>query len=176
MDTKRILRISVTTQKKLCIHFKKIKTSTTMFTINRKHIKALLTVLIALATTCFQAQNFWAGYVAKPITKPGYENLKFRYHAFVRTEGEDDDAAAGLWVRVDRGGGKTGFFDNMQKEPIQSTEWKEYTIEGSVDDDYTRIVFGIWSRYNGKFYIDDVTFEVQTKDNKWETIYKTGYC
>ncbi len=63
-----------------------------MFTINGKQMKTLLTVLIALTTTCIQAQDFRAGYVAKPITEPGYENLKFRYHAFVRTEGEDDDA------------------------------------------------------------------------------------
>ncbi|MBX2923719.1 MAG: alpha/beta hydrolase [Chitinophagaceae bacterium] len=63
----------------------------------------------------------------------------------------------------------------MGDAPIQSGEWKEYSIEGTIDDDYTQIIFGIWSIYNGRFYVDDVSLEVQTKDKKWESIYKADF-
>jgi hypothetical protein len=46
------------------------------------------------------------------------------------------------WLRVDRAPQVVGFFDNMQDRPIRQTEWREYVIEGPVDDDATAVFFG----------------------------------
>lgn len=146
-----------------------------MITIIQRCIKLIfLTLSIPVTVNNLQAQEIWGAYSPHAITDQKYVGLKFRYRAYVRTEIEDADAAAHLWIRVDRNE-KKGFFNNMEKSPIQSGEWKEYSIEGTLDSNYTQIVFGIWSMYNGKFYIDDISFEVQTKDKKWRSIYKTDF-
>jgi C-terminal processing protease CtpA/Prc len=61
-----------------------------------------------------------------------------------------------LWLRVDRPGGKMGFFDNMDDRPIVSTEWKPYEITGIVDSDAVNIGFGCILLGSGKVWVDDV--------------------
>ena len=50
--------------------------------------------------------------------------------------------SSALWLRVDRPGGATGFFDNMSDRPVRVSEWREYEIEGPVADDATNVAFG----------------------------------
>jgi hypothetical protein len=63
-----------------------------------------------------------------------YRGQRIRFRAAVRAEVGSGDQAA-LWVRVDREGGATGFFDNMADRPITSPEWKTYEISGEVAPD-----------------------------------------
>lgn len=144
-----------------------------MKAIYKKLVKLTLLLTTILATANLQAQGTWNAY-SHVITEQGYAGLKFKYTAFVRTEVEDADAIAALWIRVDRNE-KRGFFNNMMDRPIKTNEWKEFSIEGTFDEDYTQIIFGLFTMYNGNFYVDDVNLQVQTKDKKWKSIYRTGF-
>lgn len=145
----------------------------TMNSIYKRLVKLTWLLTTIIVTSNLQAQGTWNSY-SHVITEQGYAGLKFKYTAFVRTEVEDIDAIAALWVRVDKNG-ENGFFDNMIDRPIKTNEWKEFTIEGTFDEDYTQIAFGLVTMYNGNFYFDDVNLEIQTKDKKWKSIYKTGF-
>ena len=64
-----------------------------------------------------------------------------------------------MWFRVDREGGKPGFFDNMGDRPATEAQWKQYTIIADVDGDAASIAIGFMA-FGATVWIDDVTFEV----------------
>ncbi|MDN3647180.1 S41 family peptidase [Pontixanthobacter aestiaquae] len=66
---------------------------------------------------------------------------------------------AGFWLRVDRPGGQSGFFDNMGDRPITSGAWQSYSIEGDVAADANQIVFGFLVQGQGKAWVDDFAVE-----------------
>lgn len=139
-----------------------------------KRFKIIFFAVALLTINNLHAQETWGAFDYL-VTEQGYAGLKFRYKAFVRIEIDDADAVAALWIRVDRKN-KSGFFNNMIAErPITTKEWTEFSIEGTLDEDYTQIVFGIMAMYNGNFYLDDVKLEVQTTDKRWKSIYRTGF-
>lgn len=139
-----------------------------------KRLKIIFFAVALLTISNLFAQETWGAF-DYVVTEQGYAGLKFRYKAFVRTEIDDADAVAALWIRVDRKK-KSGFFNNMIADrPISTKEWKEFSIEGTLDEDYTEITLGIMAMYNGNFYLDDVNLEVQTKDKRWKSIYRTGF-
>jgi pimeloyl-ACP methyl ester carboxylesterase len=119
------------------------------------------------------AQESWIAYFQKvDITK--FTGHRFRVHAFVRTERENDSASARLWVRIDTKGGM-GFFENMDANPIRNSRWKKYNIEGLIDSTGQQLSFGAICLYNGKFYYDDLKLEVETADDKWITLFSTSF-
>jgi C-terminal processing protease CtpA/Prc len=87
-----------------------------------------------------------------------YRGQRIRFRAAVRAEVGSGDQAA-LWVRVDREGGATGFFDNMADRPITSPEWKTYEISGEVAPDAKAIYLGMMLLSQGKAWIDSASFE-----------------
>ncbi len=136
--------------------------------------KSLLTVIFLfsfLASTV--AQESWAAWSHTLDTK-GLEGRRFRLQASVKVALEDDSATARLWVRVDKKTGM-GFFDNMQKNPIRTTEWKTYTIEGTIDSTATRMLFGVLVTLNGRFFYDNYKVEVEGPAKKWRTVYANNF-
>jgi hypothetical protein len=144
-----------------------------MKTINKLLIKFTLFLILFFTSNTLQAQDFWGSY-CDFITDKSYEGQKFRYTGSVRIEFDDPDATAGLWLRIDVPN-NNGFFENMEDRPISAKEWKEFSIEGTIDKGYTQISFGILFAYNGKFFLDNINLEVLSKDNQWISIYKTGF-
>jgi len=136
-------------------------------------------LLLTLFTCCIGfvqngfAQDTWASW-SHAISAKGYEGKHFRLQAQVKAAVADDSAAARLWVRVDKAKGN-GFFENMWKRPIRSTEWKTYTIEGNIDSAATQLTFGALVELNGKFYYDNFKVEVEKEKNKWITVYTADF-
>jgi C-terminal processing protease CtpA/Prc len=92
-----------------------------------------------------------------------YRGTRVRFWASVRLGVGAGDVAsrrAQLWLRVDRAGGRMGFFDNMGDRPIRSFEWKQYEIIGDIDDDASKINIGLMVFGTGTVLLDDVSFEV----------------
>jgi hypothetical protein len=92
-----------------------------------------------------------------------YRGKTIRLRARVRVT-NPGAGAAGLWLRVDLG----GFFDNMQDRPVQSTEWREYEIQGPVAVDATSIVGGLLT--NGAVTADYDGFELAVLDGTTWTV------
>jgi hypothetical protein len=139
-------------------------------------MKNALNISLFLCLFCpflTMAQGTWVSYSAQLPTKE-YWGHKFKFSASVKTDELDLNAAAHLWARVDRwtnGTRSNAFFDNMEKRPIKSKEWKTYSIEGAIDSNTTQIAFGALAYFNGLSYYDDMKLEVETSENTWKTVY-----
>ena len=105
-------------------------------------------------------------------SKPSFESLgqnvdasrwrgkRLVFRSFIRTEPRYPDNRAQMWVRVDRIGGKKGFFDNMSDRPIRSADWAECTLLAEVDGDAEKIHFGLIQNGKGRVYWDAIRVEV----------------
>ena len=139
----------------------------------KEFITIFSVLIIFVGNNELKAQKNWGTYCTV-INKQGYERLRFRYKVFIRTEIEDSDATASIWVQINKRNG-TGFTSNLNNLHINNTDWKEYSLEGIIDDDYSQITAGLLGRYDGRFYFDDVSFEVEQKDKTWKTIYQNNF-
>ena len=92
-----------------------------------------------------------------------YRGQRVCFRAAVRAEVAGSPNQAQLWIRVDRKGGKTGFFDNMHDRPIVSKDWREYEIVGDVDADAETICVGILLLGGGKVWLGPGSFEIVGK-------------
>jgi hypothetical protein len=99
------------------------------------------------------------GNLMQKIDAAPYRGRTVSFRASVRRSDESASRAQ-LWLRVDRENGDTGFFDNMGDRPIVSTEWAEYEITGTVDEDAASISFGVILFGRGPVWIDDVSLEI----------------
>jgi pimeloyl-ACP methyl ester carboxylesterase len=133
---------------------------------------ALFICCIAFIQTAM-AQDTWASW-SHAIPVKGYEGKHFRLQAQVKAAAEDDSASARLWARVDKPGGR-GYFNNMWKSPIRSTEWKTYSIEGTIDTAAAQFTVGALVELNGKFYYDNFKVEVEKEKGKWTTVYTADF-
>ncbi len=99
------------------------------------------------------------GSVSQVLDATPFQGKRVRLEGWVRTE-IDSAAWVGLWLRVDRRAGQLGFFDNMQKRPIRSPEWRRYEIDGYVARDARQLNLGLLLAGPGKAWLDDVSLEV----------------
>ncbi|MEM9312367.1 MAG: S41 family peptidase [Pseudomonadota bacterium] len=93
--------------------------------------------------------------LAQSIDASAYRGHRLRLTASVKT-GTPASRHLGLWFRVDKADGTTGFFDNMRRRPISSLEWETYAIEGFVDPSATRITIGVIMAGEGEAWLDQV--------------------
>ena len=135
--------------------------------------KLFFCIILALLSVSAGAQYSWVSYY-QSIDAKNYAGKNFRLSAMVRTALSDDSASAHLWARVDKEKGE-GFFENMDKAPIRSSEWKPYSIQGKIDTGAVKLTFGVYCMYNGKFYFDNMKLEVQAAKNKWQTLYTANF-
>ncbi|MBC7721113.1 MAG: alpha/beta hydrolase [Pedobacter sp.] len=136
-------------------------------------LKLVACFILINLNSALQAQESWASYSKKIDIKP-YIGKSFRFKAKLKTEVETDSASARLWVRIDMASG-SNFFENMWKRPTRSVEWKEVSIEGKIKEKSEFAVFGALCELNGKFYYDDLIFEIETSPKKWTTLYANNF-
>lgn len=104
--------------------------------------------------------------VNQSIDATPYRGLPIRLRAKLRASA---GSHAAIWLRVDRHGGATGFFDNMLDRPVTTTTWTPAEITGTVDADADRIVFGPLLDVDGTAWFDALQVEVQ-RDGRWAPI------
>ena len=102
--------------------------------------------------------------VAQFIDATPYRGRTVRFRAAARAALGDRSGptGAGLWLRVDREGGASGFFDNMSDRPIRSPVWTIYEVTGPVAEDAERIIVGFLLQDAGSAWIDAASLEVVT--------------
>jgi hypothetical protein len=97
------------------------------------------------------------GNVMQRIDATPWRGKRILLRAAVRAEVARTGEQAQMWLRVDRPGGKMGFFDNMGARPIRDPEWRVYEISGDVAEDANAIAFGVMLIGGGKAFVDDVS-------------------
>jgi C-terminal processing protease CtpA/Prc len=108
------------------------------------------------------------GNVMIRIDGTPYQGKDFVFSAAVKMK-ENSAGHGQLWFRVDRKGNKRGFFENMRNRPIKSVEWKEYKIEGTIDDDAKWLNIGSFLKGEGELFFDEASLKV-FEDGSWEEI------
>jgi pimeloyl-ACP methyl ester carboxylesterase len=124
--------------------------------------------MIASRPSFGQTTPDWNAF-AQSLDATPYRGSKFRFTGYVRVENGNRASRAGLWARVDKKKG-TGFFDNMHKRPITENEWRQYAIEGDIDAQATRLVFGGLVFGAGKYFFDDFALQIQDAQGQWNTV------
>jgi C-terminal processing protease CtpA/Prc len=99
------------------------------------------------------------GNLMQAVDAAPFRGRRVRFRAAVRMEAAEPGARAQLWLRVDRGANKVGFFDNMGDRPVTSGEWQYYEIVGDVDEDALVVNVGMILLGKGKAWLDDASFE-----------------
>jgi C-terminal processing protease CtpA/Prc len=106
-------------------------------------------------------------------TKPGFGVITFSLPAnfkgaeialrgFIKTENVQD-GYAGLWLRSDMGAQTLGF-DNMNGKGVTATtDWKQYSITVSMNEEVTSIAFGGLLTGKGKSWFDKLELLIDDK-------------
>jgi erythromycin esterase len=97
------------------------------------------------------------GNVLQRIDATPWRGKRIRLRAAVKADVAGTGGQAQLWMRIDRPGGKPGFFNNMDDRPIRDPEWRVYEIVGDVAEDAEAIAFGLFVLTGGKGYVDAVS-------------------
>ena len=87
------------------------------------------------------------GNLLQSVAAEGLQGKRVRLTAKVKQGGEAGTLSR-LWLRVDRPGGKVGFFDNCADRPVTKNEWQMVEITGDVEPDATGVIFGLMSFAN----------------------------
>jgi hypothetical protein len=110
------------------------------------------------------------GTVTQSIDAAPYRGKDIKLRAFVRTHVEGPGNQGQVWLRVDREGGRMGFFDNMDDRPIRSPGWRVYEIQGHVAGDATGMSFGCFLRGSGSVWVDDFRLFARRNDAGWDRV------
>lgn len=106
------------------------------------------------------AQNDWTSFTYNIKIKTN-KKLKFKLSADIKVENLDKIAWGAIYTRVDTKNNEYGFFDNMRNRPVLSSEWKNYEINGYIDENSANLVFGGICISNGKFYFDNFELYIE---------------
>lgn len=92
-----------------------------------------------------------------PVTAAAGKTIRFSGH--IRTL-DVQHGYAGLWLQIDNKSGVHSL-ENMGKTgPRGTTPWKEYTIEASIPENATRIIFGMLHTGDGTAWFDSLRIEI----------------
>lgn len=139
----------------------------------KQHFNFFSAILFVLFLGNLNAQQNW-GACSQKLDVKNYTGMRFKLHGKLRAEVEDDSASAHLWLRVDKANGYN-YFDDMQDRPVRSPEWKEYVLESTFKAGSEQIAFGAFCVLNGKFYVDNLVLEIETKKNKWTKVFSADF-
>lgn len=110
-----------------------------------------------LGTGAYSGKGFGVASTSYPIALAHGRAL--RLTGYVRTEGVTN-GYAGLWMRVDGGGGVLAFDNMAGRGPSGTTPWTRYQIELPVDSGASKIILGMLHPGDGTAWYDSLTLEV----------------
>ncbi len=122
--------------------------------------------------------NFWsvATCIGKASASPSNPVISLRgkeikFTAAVRVSEVNSPDGGHLFLRVDTDNGDDGFFDNMRRRTIRSSEWGTYEIVGRVDSSAIAICFGCFLSGKGKLWLDDMRLFTRANANEaWKPV------
>ena len=136
--------------------------------------KLLFIFLSTLVINDCLAQGKFVAY-SQAISTKGYEGHRFKLSAFIKTENGDDSARATLFARVDKPSSQGFSFNTLKGYQLAPNEWKEHIIKGVIDTGSYQIVFGTTCYFNGQFYVDNLSLEIEIVRDKWINIFNCDF-
>lgn len=130
-------------------------------------------LLILSINVCF-AQGKFVAY-SQTISTKGYEGHRFKLSGFVKTVNVDDSARATLFARVDKPSSQGFSFNTLKGYQIAPNQWKEHIIQGVIDSGSYQLVFGTTCWFNGQFYVDNISLEIEVSKDKWFNVFNCDF-
>jgi hypothetical protein len=96
------------------------------------------------------------GTMMQSASADGYRGKTVRLRAWLKVEAARPDDYAQIRLAVDR----DGFWDNIDDQPVRSSEWTRCDIVSKIEEDARFILIAIISNARGRVWVDDVSFEV----------------
>ena len=118
--------------------------------------------LCAELTRTAAAKAAATGNLMQTFLGTAFRGKRVRYRAAVLLPQSPTGARVQLWLRVNRKGGKPGFFENMNDRPMLGglgEGWQFYEIVGDIDPDAETISLGVLLLGGAKLSIDAVSFK-----------------
>jgi hypothetical protein len=113
--------------------------------------------------TARNASDGGFGVFTQAVKADDYSGKRVRYSAWVRTR-DVIGSGAGLWMRIDGGGGMV-VLDNMMTRPLRGTaDWRLVSVVLDVPADAIGIMYGFLLSSAGEAWVDDASFEVVGTD------------
>lgn len=131
--------------------------------------KIVFVICLLLLNSALFSQDDFATVTKRVENAANYKGKEFKLSAYFKTDTKSDSKAH-LWIRVDKENKKTGFFENMEKNPIKTNNWKQFEIKGKIDIDAKEIYFGGYIIGKGFICIDKFKFEVKNDKGEWEEV------
>jgi peptidase S41-like protein len=107
---------------------------------------------------------------AQAVAAQDLRGRAIRLRGQARATAGATSSGGALWLRVDRGAQGVGFFDNMGDRLIRDTGWREHTIEGTVADDATNVVFGVMAVGGATADFDALELSTREADGSWRAL------
>ncbi len=102
------------------------------------------------------------GVLFRKVDATPYRGRRFRLSGWLRFSPHPSVPHLGsgrLWVRVERGGGRSGFRDDLSAHAVRSSEWTPAQTMGEVASDADSIVLGVALDAYGTMWADDLSLE-----------------
>lgn len=137
-------------------------------------MKAIIIIFIFALSSFFSVsaqtdkvvyRNWNAFYQKVDVTK--FRGYNFKLTAMVKADTLAPFSSAHLFVKINKTDGREAYFNNMIRQPIQTNEWKEYSIEGSIDKQAEVFEFGGLYFEQGIYYYDDFKLTIQQASGEW---------
>jgi hypothetical protein len=102
--------------------------------------------------------------VTQRLKADAYRGKRVRFSGWLRATGITIGPTSALWMRVDNAASSESF-DNMYDRPMRGTTgWTHVEIVLDVPEQAVGIIFGVFFNANGTLLVDDLAFEVVSKD------------
>lgn len=110
-----------------------------------------------------QGEDKGYGSLMQVISAQRYLGQRVRFRAMIKTRNVSN--WAGLWMQVQAEQRSHAAFYNSSDQPIRGTSsWQVRSVTLDVPADGTTIAFGVNNAGSGQVWIDELSFEVVSKD------------
>lgn len=135
--------------------------------IKSEKMKLILSFLLLSIASFAQSKNELTSGFNQIINITDYRGGQFKMTAYAKAESSNVNMSiARLFASILIPNGAV-FQDNKL---ISQGEWKEYTIEGPIDEKADNLVFGAYYYGIGKYYFDKFEIMIKKTDSEWESL------
>jgi hypothetical protein len=137
-------------------------------------MKKIFFFFLVLITTQFaiyaQTERFYyadAFYFVKEVPASGQVGKQFRFTISVKENGADEKSKPRIYAIQVRKGKEDVIGKTLTYASSSGTDWKTYTVEGTIDSAATRVWLYVAVNGNGNFYFDNLQYELKDESGNW---------
>lgn len=158
-----------------------------LYNMKQNNILLRTILIISVLSLYFELQAQYAFEVfAKEISLKGKNVTRFKLRAYLRTETKDIEGGSTLFIQAAKVDSAKKFINKMVKYSspeyvtsnqglINEPKWQEVYMEDTLPADCNVFYLGLFSNYNGNFFIDNISLQFQTPEQGWTIAYKNDF-